>query len=692
MRVPLSEGWTLWPIGLVRGAGLPFSFSEKALGSAADAVKAARSPLLREAVAWQNRRMLVTALDRLTEDAPLDKKARQSLRVFARYVQRYTAKNDTIGFFGPLGWARLEPDAAGAFVPADRLIDARRVCFEPWAVKAILNACPHARAAAPLTLAAHLRLDGHRLIGPEHVRPVTPAEAQCLRAAVGHPRRAIIDADGDPDGLCDRLIDDGILAADVPVAVAHDPAAKAPPSPLFAHFDTLLGSLAASAGDADRVAAAIERIEVEFERHTGRGATRSPGQTYAGRTLVYEDCRRGGSLSLGAAALAPVSGVLALIGDLARGYSFSIGQTLCAEMLQIFRGQNSPSVPLPRFWRLTDALFECARPPAVAAAASRLASDWAAAFATRDAISLQEASAILSPQWRAPSPGWPGARHHSPDLMWQAASADQLLAGGGMPILAEFHPGVSTFTTLSVLGLAPDRAALEALWAEDFPDALVSPIPHEIFARSTQDARLAARHVHIDTGHGYVAAGDRSETLRAADLDVVEADGRLWVHSLDGRHRFDLMAVFERRIKLRAAVAFPVGPSAPGPRLTVDGVVVRRACWQAVPPALPRDRFRPPFRDALRAWIRGLGAPERVFVRLSHEVKPVLVDIRSDLSLDMFSAMLDGGPVVLSEMLPDGDGLWLADAAGERYTAELRLTLCDPLPYDGAQVWRPSAQ
>ncbi|PTS72419.1 hypothetical protein DBR17_19830, partial [Sphingomonas sp. HMWF008] len=117
-RVPLSEGWTLWPIGLVRGAGLPFSFSEKALASTADAIKAAQSPLLREAVAWQNRRMLVTALDRLTEDAPLDKKARQSLRVFARYVQRYTAKNDTIGFFGPLGWARLESDAEGAFVPA----------------------------------------------------------------------------------------------------------------------------------------------------------------------------------------------------------------------------------------------------------------------------------------------------------------------------------------------------------------------------------------------------------------------------------------------------------------------------------------------------------------------------------------------------------------------------------------------
>jgi len=271
--------------------------------------------------------------------------------------------------------------------------------------------------------------------------------------------------------------------------------------------------------------------------------------------------------------------------------------------------------------------------------------------------------------------------------MWQAASAEHLLSGAGMPILAEFHPGVSTFTTLSVLGLAPDHAALEALWAEDFPSALVSPIPHEVFARSTQDARLALHHIHIDTGQGYVSAHHNAETIRAADLDVVEVNDRLWARSLDGRHMLDLMAVFERRIKLRAATAFPIGPAAAGPRLTVDGVVLRRACWEAMPPSPPLHRFRPQFRDELRAWLTSLGAPERVFVRIASEVKPVLVDTRSDLSLDMFAAMLDGYPVRVSEMLPDADGLWLANARGERYTSEVRLTLCDPMPYDGVHVW-----
>src|SRR4030095_4744982 len=100
----------------------------------------------------------------------------------------------------------------------------------------------------------------------------------------------------------------------------------------------------------------------------------------------------------------------------------------------------------------------------------------------------------------APCPGWPGARHHAPDLMLPAATPDAMLRAEGAPILAELHPGVSPFTTLSVLSLCPVRDALAAEWRADFPGPLVSPIPWEVFARSSQDARLADDHVHLDVG------------------------------------------------------------------------------------------------------------------------------------------------------------------------------------------------
>jgi hypothetical protein len=58
---------------------------------------------------------------------------------------------------------------------------------------------------------------------------------------------------------------------------------------------------------------------------------------------------------------------------------------------------------------------------------------------------------------------------------------------------------VTPFTTLSVLAHAEDRAALEQQWLEDFGGDLITPIPWEDFARSSQDARLARKHWHLPT-------------------------------------------------------------------------------------------------------------------------------------------------------------------------------------------------
>ena len=137
-RVSLSRGWTLWPLALVRGAGFPVSVVEglrtPALASAAretvagtksveqflaawaearPAVRAvireyARSPRLREAITWQNRSAVENGLDSLLR-APADRddaKLRKKETMVVSYLQRYATKCDTIGFFGPVGWAR----------------------------------------------------------------------------------------------------------------------------------------------------------------------------------------------------------------------------------------------------------------------------------------------------------------------------------------------------------------------------------------------------------------------------------------------------------------------------------------------------------------------------------------------------------------------------------------------------------
>ena len=75
----------------------------------------ARDFRFREALIWQNRRALKTALDPLLRAAQArNSSTRQKEALVASYIQRYAAKNETIGFSlapsaGPNGHVRAHP-------------------------------------------------------------------------------------------------------------------------------------------------------------------------------------------------------------------------------------------------------------------------------------------------------------------------------------------------------------------------------------------------------------------------------------------------------------------------------------------------------------------------------------------------------------------------------------------------------
>ncbi len=84
-------------------------------------------------------------------------------------------------------------------------------------------------------------------------------------------------------------------------------------------------------------------------------------------------------------------------------------------------------------------------------------------------------------------------------------------------------------------------------------------------------------------------------------------------------------------------------------------------------------------------WRVAHDLPERCFYRVPVERKPVAVDFRSLALVNQFAKMIrrsaEAGPatVTVTEMLPDVDRLWLSDANGARYTAELRtVAVYDP--------------
>jgi hypothetical protein len=82
-----------------------------------------------------------------------------------------------------------------------------------------------------------------------------------------------------------------------------------------------------------------------------------------------------------------------------------------------------------------------------------------------------------------------------------------------------------------------------------------------------------------------------------------------------------------------------------------------------------------------------------VFVRFTGEQKPVYADLTSLASIDLISRSLRrarrhagaDATVTVTEMLPAPDQVWLTDARGQRYTAELRLVAADQKTADQKQ-------
>src|SRR5262249_8290577 len=139
----------------------------------------------REAVTWQNRHAVTTGLDsfvRATRVGPA--KERERMRLVGAYLQRYCAKNDTIGFFGPVCWARVtsNPEALTAR-PGAALLASRSVSFENWCIDILADRLARDPAHEPVLvprLWPYVRMQGNQL----HIPGRAPVELPVTQAAV----------------------------------------------------------------------------------------------------------------------------------------------------------------------------------------------------------------------------------------------------------------------------------------------------------------------------------------------------------------------------------------------------------------------------------------------------------------------------------------------------------------------------
>ena len=371
-RVGLGgASWSVWRDVALRGAGLPadmvLALCDEPLARSADlagadpagrlaydqvygdaAGRLSRAiadtyadPVFREALTWQNPGLAQFLHDHdAGPGAARRSKQRQRELVIASYLQRYCLKNDTIGFFGPVGWASAEPGTAGlVVVPGEQLIARRTTYFEVWAIDKVAAAIAgqgrvlgwlRPRRTRSVFLAGNVLHRPHR--GPV---TLTDAELGVLLACDG--RRTIsdvLDTAGTPEarGLLTRLAELGALRLDLEgpadawperllrdkLELIADPAARAA---ALAPVDQLIrarDAVAATDGDPAGLARALAGLAGTFEQVTGSPATRRAGANYAGRTLVYQDAVRDVRVELGAAVTRALAAPLGLVLDSAR--------------------------------------------------------------------------------------------------------------------------------------------------------------------------------------------------------------------------------------------------------------------------------------------------------------------------------------------------------------------------------------
>jgi len=752
--VPLGQtGWTLWRDAGLRGAGFPaarfLEFCDEELAAAADQLnetepattqryasvfaaaverltaavrRAARDDTLREAITWQNPTLVRDCLDKAAAGEPRNTRGRYHELTIASYVQRYCLKNDTIGFFGPVGWARLEDDeTAIVMAPRPGLLARRTTYFEHWAIDALADAIasrpdvfpwlrPRREPSASVT-GAVARLPFRK--------PTTLSAAQLRVLAQCDGRRTVREVAGDPPDpvLLSALLqlrDHGVIRLDLrgPIvtfperelatrldAIA-DPAVRARAKAPLEELTQARDAMAAAAGDADRLGRASKELTATFERTTGNAATRRAGGVYAARTPVYEDTTRAVDIHIGQLALDRLASPLGLVLDSAAWLADTIAERFEARALELLDREparaDGAGVP---FLQLLASLMPGmghsggAQSAIVDAAVADFQQRWRRVLELpadgtvaggHHRVSADAIAPRVAQEFPLGRPRWSGSRCHSPDVMLVPADPADLARGDVDFVLGELHCATNGLRSRMFVEQHPDRARLRAaLEASDSGDRLIL-VPTRDFPMTSRMSlpadTMLPQYTYLCLGDEAVAPPPGATTISTVDLDVVRDGASMAVRHRVSGARYDFLEAAREPLNVLVLDAFqPL--AGPRPRVSIDRLVIGRATWTFRPAeatwAFINDERR---RFALaRLWRAESSLPERGFVRIAMERKPMAVDFRSLPLVNLLAKSIrrtadaGGAAVTVAEMLPDLDRLWLSDAEGRRYTAELRI-------------------
>lgn len=661
-------------------------------------------PKFRRALLLQNRSALKGGLEAWRRGGD-ERTARRAQLAIATYLFRYTTKNDTVGFFGPVGWGRFTDDGAALTQHAGpALVEHVSVHLEPWAVAALADALTEKMgkslvpAVSPRILVQGDEVHGIAARSLRGTRPLPDSwKVIFQRLAAPHPPTLeALCADPLTEKAVEAMVEQNVLDVRLPVTAHLKPHARLT-GPEADALEQARAAVEAAFDDEPALDAALGALDAQFGQLTGAATTRNPGQTYGSRTLTYANCRRGHQLQLGADIAHLLAQPLTLLLQSARWFTWEAARAFLGELDTLHRDLSArlqtDDVPMVDVYTRLVALFE-QQPPAFLARTRRaLESKWAQVLQLDGGVSRQALEQTDAFAWQvartfaAPHPGLPLACHHSPDVLLFEAN------GQWQAVIGETHAGVNTLGVLQAVDMHPAPDELRRLFRRDAPGPCVSELQHDDYSLCAHDSLLDATDFHLDTGSRYSSWLPPERTLRLCDftLSRVRDPGPelaffRCTHRPTGRV-WDVLQLLEKMLRLNLTTEFHLPALSPhSPRVTLGRVVLARESWtleraDVLPlfDAHGLDRLRAAFALRHRRQL-----PRWVFAKIPSEHKPLCVDLQSPVSLDVFCKMAhDAATLRLSEMLPLPQDAWLLDAEGRRYVSELRVVAVDP------SQWRP---
>ncbi|HVF42751.1 MAG TPA: lantibiotic dehydratase [Pyrinomonadaceae bacterium] len=694
----------------------------------------------REAIIWQNRHAFNRIAQSLAQHPPepgaRSRNQRRDEELLASYLQRYCLKNDTIGFFGPVGWARfVGQDEAMITRPGPDLVESRTVFFEFWGIKALadkITADKEVLEWVPPRRMPYVRVEGNTLHLPG-TRPLmlTPQLAAVLRECDGrwtaHDLAASLRSnpalglrsDRDVYEILEVLHARRLIVWEFRLSLVGGKVVggtekrlrplmerigperlRAPALKSLDELEEARACVAGAAGDPERLDRALGGLEETFTRLTGLPATRAHGRTYGARTLVFEDCRRGIDVRVGPDVLKTLGPPLSLLLTSARWVSHKTAEIYRGAINEVYeklaRAAGSRMIDATSFWMHVQPLvFGEPRDMPVKALEPLLQERWARVLSLpkgerRVHYTAEALRPLVLETFDAPRPGWMSARQHNPDVMIAADSTEAVNRGDYLWVIGELHIAQNTLGSASFVNQHPAPEELLRTLEENFPDPRIIPVTPSSW--DTANVRtcmglLSPKDWRIEFAPDSVADND-GRAIALADIIVEKVGGELYMRTRDGRVRFSALEGIGEGLSGLTVNAMKILPRREhNPRVTIDRLVVSRESWGFSAGELSFAEVKDEAARflAARRWAKSHGMPRFVFVKASTEVKPFYLDFDSPIYLDIFAKVVrqaaqqadPDASIAVTEMLPTPDQTWLPDAQGRHYTSELRMVAVD---------------